>query len=81
MFRPVTRFSALNVVLTICIVLAGPAARASPHDAPSLIDTIMLWLVANFDIDATAILPTLGSLPDAELVAMRYGESTPVRPE
>ncbi|NDW58803.1 hypothetical protein G0P98_20095 [Yangia sp. PrR004] len=60
--------------------MAGPASTATSRFAPPLLDTIVLWLVANFDLTATAELPTLASVPDAELVAMRYGDDAQIRP-
>lgn len=74
------RLAALPAAIALCFALSSPAAGGTARDAPSLLDTVMLWLVANFDLAVTAELPSLASLPDAELVAMRYGEGTPVRP-
>lgn len=74
-----TRLRALPAI-ALCIAFTGPAAADTPRDAPTVLDTVMLWLVANFDLAATKELPALASVSDAELVAMRYGEGTPVRP-
>ncbi len=72
--------AALPAALAFCVILAGTAGTATARDLPSLLDTIMLWLVANFELDATRELPTLAQLSDAEMVAMRYGEDAEVRP-
>lgn len=74
------RFAALPAAILLCIAPTGPAATSTSRDAPSVLDTVTMWLVANFDLAAPAELPALASLPDAELVAMRYGEGAPVRP-
>lgn len=66
--------------LALCIATAGTANGATPRDAPSLLDTGMLWLAANFDLDVSAEPPAVVTVPDAELVAMRYGAGTAVRP-
>ena len=66
--------------ITLCIAIAGSATGATPREAPSLLDTVMLWLVSNFDLDVSADPPALVTVPDTELVAMRYGIGTAVRP-
>lgn len=68
------------IALCVALATAGPAAGATPRDAPSLLDTIMLWLVTNFDLAVSVDPPALVSVPDAELVTMRYGPGTDVRP-
>ena len=67
------------VAILSCLALAAPAA-AGPREAPPLLDTIVLWLSANFDLPAPAELPGLASIPAAELVAMRYGPGATVAP-
>lgn len=69
-----------SATIALCMALAAPAAGATPRDAPSLLDTVMLWLVTNFDLEAPVDAPALVTVPDAELVAMRYGIGTAVRP-
>lgn len=61
-------------------VLATQAATSEPRDAPPLLDTIALWLVANFDLPVPAEPPDLVSVPDVDLVAMRYGPGSTVAP-
>ncbi|MFX0547453.1 DUF6647 family protein [Roseovarius sp. S1116L3] len=69
-----------SAAIALCIAAAAPAASATQRDAPSLLDTVVLWLVANFDLAAPSDSPALATVPDAELVAMRYGIGTDVRP-
>jgi hypothetical protein len=69
-----------TVALCIAIAIAGPAAEAAPRNEPSLLHTITLWLAANFDLVVSMDSPALVSVPDAELIAMRYGPGTAVRP-
>jgi len=61
-------------------VLATQAAISEPRDAPPLLDTISLWLVANFDLPVSAEPPNLVSVSDVDLVAMRYGPGSTVAP-
>lgn len=68
-----------SATIAVCIAIAGSATGATPRDAPSLLGTVMLWLVTNFDLAASAEPPALVTVPDAELVAMRYGIGTAVR--
>ncbi len=69
-----------SVAIALCIVVAGTASGATPRDAPSLLGTVMLWLATNFDLAFSAEPPALVTVPDTELVAMRYGVGTAVRP-
>lgn len=66
--------------VALYMAVAGSASGATPRDAPSLLFTVMLWLAANFDLAVSAEPPALVTVPDAELVAMRYGAGTAVRP-
>lgn len=59
--------------------LATPEA-ARPRDAPPLLDTIVLWLSANFDLPASGQAPLLATLTAADLVLMRYGAEAQVAP-
>lgn len=65
-------------VIALCLAAAPPSAAAGPRDAPPLLDTIALWLTANFDLPPSAEAPALVSVPDSELVAMRYGPGATV---
>nr|WP_296430304.1 DUF6647 family protein [Roseovarius sp. BRH_c41] len=67
-------------VLALCVAVAGSATAASPRDAPSVLDTLMLWLATNFDLAVSTKPPVLITVPDAELVEMRYGVETVLRP-
>ncbi len=69
-----------SAAIALCLAAAPPAAAAGPHDAPPLLDTIVLWLTTNFDLPTSAGAPALVSVPDAELVAMRYGPEATVSP-
>lgn len=62
------------------LLLAAAPASAEPRDAPLLLGTITLWLAANFDLPPDADLPALASVPDVELVTMRYGAGSGVEP-
>ena len=69
-----------SVAIALCIAVAGTASGATLRDAPSLLGTVMLWLATNFDLAFSAEPPALVTVPDTELVAMRYGVGTAVRP-
>jgi hypothetical protein len=47
---------------------------------PSLIDTIELWLVTNFDLEAGASPPDLVTVAASRLVEIRYGAASAVSP-
>lgn len=63
----------------LCLAAASPAAANDPHAAPPLVDTIALWLAANFDLPVAATAPALVGVPAADLVAMRYGAGSTAR--
>lgn len=77
------RFPALPAIgaaaIAFCLA-AAPAGAAEPRDAPPLLDTIVLWLAANFDLPPSAKIPALVTVPNTELVAMRYGPGASVSP-
>ena len=56
------------------------AAAAGPREPPPLLDTITLWLEANFNLPTPVGTPALASAPDTELVAMRYGPGATMPP-
>lgn len=68
------------IVLAICFGSAAPVAAAAPVDPPPLVDTIALWLTVNFDLPAMTVSPGVVAVPEAELVAMRYGPGATVAP-
>ncbi|TYB83705.1 hypothetical protein FQ320_24280 [Oceaniovalibus sp. ACAM 378] len=59
---------------------AAPPVAAETREAPPLLDTIALWLTANFDLPAPAEAPALFTVTDSALVAMRYGPNASVPP-
>jgi hypothetical protein len=69
-----------SAVIAVCLALSTPVAVAKPVQPPSLIDIIATWLEANFDLPSTEKLPTLATLPAAELVEIRYGPGSTVAP-
>jgi hypothetical protein len=62
----------------LCLAAATPAGAAETQVAPSLLDTIELWLVANFDLEPAADQPELVIVAASELVEMRYGSASSV---
>jgi hypothetical protein len=64
------------------LVLAAATAPgvAEPHAPPSLVDTLTLWLAANFDLPAAGEPPALVAAPPDRLVEMRYGPNAAVEP-
>jgi hypothetical protein len=73
-------YSAVFCRAAVVFALASQAAAAEPRDAPPLLDTIALWLVANFDLPVSAEPPDLVSVPDVDLVVMRYSPGSTVAP-
>jgi len=76
MHFPILTFS----IIAIWLCAANPVAATTPPEAPPLLDTIMLWLAANFDLPAAAQGPALVRVAEADLVAMRYGPEASVPP-
>lgn len=78
-----------SYIATLALCLSAMTAAPLPafeqegrmRDAPPLLDTLGLWLGANFDLPRTAHNPRLVTLPGAELVAMRYGDGAGVAPD
>lgn len=68
------------VAFALFVGAANPAATAEPRVAPPLMDTIVLWLSANYDLPSAAEAPNLVSVSDTELVAMRHGHGAIVSP-
>lgn len=64
----------------IWLTASSPAAATEPLRPPPLLDTIELWLAANFALPRSRELPHVASLPPAELAAMRYGPEAAVSP-
>ncbi|MDP5308627.1 DUF6647 family protein [Paracoccus spongiarum] len=68
------------VTAALCLSAAFGAAHAGQPSEPSLLETIELWLVANFDLPAAENPPALGTMTAADLVALRYGPDSSVSP-
>ena len=70
--------------LALCLAASPPLASApvaaQPIDTPPLLDTIVLWLSANFDLPVPDRPPRIAMLPEADLVMMRYGPEARVPP-
>lgn len=64
----------VTLPMVLYLALAAPVVAADQYDPPALIDTIVLWLTANFGLPAPAHPPTLVRVPAAKLVEMRYGD-------
>lgn len=68
--------------LAVCLAASQPVASApdaaQPIDTPSLLETIVLWLSANFDLPVPDRPPRIATLPEADLVIMRYGPEAKV---
>ncbi|SEP24022.1 hypothetical protein SAMN04490248_1493 [Salinihabitans flavidus] len=69
-----------SAIVALCLAAANPVAATTPREAPPLLDTIVLWLAANFDLPAEAQVPALVNVAEADLVAMRYGPEATVPP-
>lgn len=59
---------------------ASAAAAVDGHAPPSLLDTIELWLVTNFDLAPAAYPPVLAIASDRALIEMRYGPASVAEP-
>jgi len=69
-----------TAIVALWLAAANPVATTTPRAAPPLLDMIVLLLSANFELPAAAQRPALASVPEAELVAMRYGPEATVPP-
>lgn len=74
------KISVKGFAAAVSLFIALPALADEPRSAPPLLDTVVLWLVANYDLVASADAPAVVGLPDSALVAMRYGPDASVRP-
>lgn len=70
--------SVRSVAVALWLAAATPIAAAEEQAAPSLLDTIELWLVANFELAPTTEHPRLVTVPAQKLVDIRYGPSSSV---
>src|SRR5688500_1213719 len=71
--------SARSAALALCLAAAAPAA-AENRLPPSLLDTIELWLGANFGLPPAGENPDLVIVPATRLVEIRYGAGSTVPP-
>lgn len=68
------------IVTASALSLCAAAAIAEPLESPPLLDTITLWLAANFNLPASSEVPQLAGTTDALLVELRYGPEADVAP-
>ena len=78
MRTPTLRAAAIALGLAASIPV--PRTAAEPLEMSSVLNMIELWLVANFDLPASAEPPRLVRVPATELVVMRYGSGATVAP-
>jgi len=69
-----------SIAVALCLAAATPVGAAEIRPPPSLIDTIELWLVANFDLEPAASPPDLMTVAASRLVEIRYGPASLVAP-
>ncbi|WP_246226269.1 DUF6647 family protein [Chelativorans xinjiangense] len=69
-----------SAVVALCLGAAASVAAAETQDPPPLLDTIELWLVANFGLTPAAEAPDLATVPASRLVEIRYGAASQVSP-
>lgn len=83
MLRSVPYIATLALCLSTMTAAPMPAFAQEGRmpDAPPLLDTLALWLEANFDLPRAARDPHLVTLPRPELIAMRYGDGAGVDPD
>ncbi len=78
-----------SYIATLALCLSTMTAAPLPafeqegrmRDAPPLLDTLALWLGANFDLPLAVHNPRLVTLPGPELIAMRYGDGARIAPD
>ena len=79
--RAAPRLATLACCLATLIAAPALAQDSRPREAPPLLDTLALWLEANFDLPRAPRDPQLATLPGRELAAMRYGDEAAVSAE
>jgi hypothetical protein len=62
-----------SVMSAFCLAAASQTSMAEPRETPALLETMTLWLAANYDLPVVAAMPSLVSLPAIELATRRYG--------
>ena len=69
-----------SIAVAVCLAAATTAGAAETQTPPSLIDTIELWLVSNFDLKPATTPPDLARVSPSKLVEIRYGPASQVSP-
>ncbi|MFC6489342.1 DUF6647 family protein [Nitratireductor sp. GCM10026969] len=69
-----------SAAVALCLGAAASVAAAETQDPPPLLDTIELWLVANFGLTPASEVPDLVTAPASRLVEIRYGSASQVSP-
>lgn len=76
--NPIVRF----IAVALCLIAATmPLRSAETRASPSLIETIELWLTANFDLKPAGNPPALVTIAPSRLVEIRYGPASVVQPD
>lgn len=63
--------------LAVCLAAASPVTAAEPVNPPPVLETIGMWLAANYELPL-AEPPALVTAPATELVTMRYGAGSTI---
>lgn len=74
------RIAIRPAVIALYLAAAAPVTATESQDPPSVLDTIVLWLAANFDLPSSTEPPVLVTVPASELVKIRYGAGASVSP-
>lgn len=69
-----------SATVALCLSAAASVAAAETQDPPPLLDTIELWLVANFGLRPASEAPDIVTVPASRLVEIRYGSASQVSP-
>jgi len=69
-----------SIAAALCLAFATPVGAAETQAPPPLIDTIEMWLVANFDLEPVTSRPDLVTVSASRLVEIRYGPASSVLP-
>ncbi|WP_211217817.1 DUF6647 family protein [Fodinicurvata sediminis] len=69
-----------SIVFALFVASIGQVSANEPQAPPSLLDTITLWLAANFELPSSPEPPALVTVPASVLVEIRYGSAGSVSP-
>jgi hypothetical protein len=69
-----------SIAIVLALAFATPVGAAEAQDLPSTIDTIELWLAANFDLKPVVSPPDVMTVSASRLVEIRYGPASLVSP-